>query len=188
MNHGSDANPWKTLSSQVIYENQWIRLREDQVIRPDGNPGIYCVVEPKKVATGVVALDEVGDVVLVGQYRYATECYSWEIVEGGAEEGENPLEGAKRELVEEAGLVADEWQELGGDLHLSNCFTSELARIYLARKLRSVPSNPDATELLQLRRVPLGEAYRMALAGEITDAVSVIGILLVERLMAGSSR
>ena len=76
-------NPWTTLSSRAIYENPWIALREDQVIQPDGRPGIYGVVHFKHPAVGVLPVDENGDVWLVGQYRYPLDRYSWEIPEGG---------------------------------------------------------------------------------------------------------
>ncbi|NDC38040.1 MAG: NUDIX hydrolase, partial [Proteobacteria bacterium] len=100
----STDNPWKTLSSKVMYQNPWISVREDQVIRPDGSPGIYGVVETK-VATGVVALTPEHKVILVGQYRYPLQQYSWEIVEGGAEHGEDPFVAIQRELEEEVGRV-----------------------------------------------------------------------------------
>ncbi|MCB0338105.1 MAG: hypothetical protein KDD53_00810, partial [Bdellovibrionales bacterium] len=68
-------NPWKKLSDKIVYSNDWISVREDQVIRPDGKPGIYGVVS-SRVATGVVALTDQNDIHLIGQYRYPTEQYS----------------------------------------------------------------------------------------------------------------
>ena len=172
----SSQNPWKTLSSRRIYENPWIRVREDQVLRPDGSPGIYGVVETK-IATGVVALTERQEVYLVGQYRYPTEHYSWEIIEGGAEPGEAPLSAIKRELGEEAGLEAQSWEQLGGEIHLSNCFSAEVAHLYLAKDLTVVPRSPDVTEILEVRCLPLTEALSMVGSGEIKDAMSIIGLL-----------
>lgn len=171
----SSANPWKTLSSRLIYTNPWISLREDQVIRPDGQPGIYSVVDTR-IATGVVALDSEQHVYLIGQFRYPINAYSWEIVEGGTESDEDAFETAKRELREEAGLVAASWKPLGPDVHLSNCFSSEVAKLYLARELSRVPMEPDGTEVLQVRRLPLACALEMVESGEITDAMSVIGL------------
>ena len=74
-------------------------MREDQVIRPDGNPGIYGVVEFKNRAIGVLPIDAEGYTYLVGQYRYTLNRYSWEIPEGGGPQGESPLEAAQRELL-----------------------------------------------------------------------------------------
>lgn len=170
-----EDNPWKVVSSRPIYRNPWFSVREDQVIRPDGKPGIYSVVEPK-IATGIVPIDDEGFTWLVGQYRYPINRYSWEIVEGGAEEGETPLEAATRELKEEAGLTATSIVPLGHPVFLSNCFTSERADSFLARGITQGASQPDGTEVLQLKRLPFEEALRMARAGEITDALSVIAL------------
>ncbi len=98
------SNPWTTLATRLVYENPWIRVREDRVTRPDGKPGIYGVVEFKNNAVGVLPVDEKGDVWLVGQYRYPLRTYSWEIPEGGGPAGEPPVTTAERELREETGL------------------------------------------------------------------------------------
>ncbi len=181
----NERNPWKTLSSELKYQNPWISVREDRVIRPDGNPGIYGVVSAK-VATGTVALTPEGSVYMVGQYRYPINRYSWEIVEGGAEINEDPILAAQRELREEAGLTAREWQPLGGAVHLSNCFSSEVAYLYLARGLEHVPRQPDGTEVLEVRQAPLRDVLRMVDSGEITDAMSIIGLFRAERFLAGA--
>lgn len=171
-------NPWKTNSSKEIYQNPWIRLREDQVTRPDGHPGIYSVVEAKGAATGVVALDKDNNVYLVGQYRYALDEYSWEIIEGGSEKGESPLEAIKRELVEEAGLTAKSWKQLGGEVHVSNCFSNEKGYLFIARDLEECERAPDGTEMLEVKKVPFEDVYQMVLRGEIKDSMTVMGVLL----------
>jgi 8-oxo-dGTP pyrophosphatase MutT (NUDIX family) len=177
-----EENPWKTISTEVVYKNSWIQVREDRVLRPDGKPGIYGVVE-SRIATGVVALNTAGEITLVGQYRYPTEMYSWEIPEGGTEEGEAPLVCIQRELQEEAGIVASDWVQLGGEVHLSNCHSSEIGYVYLARELTFGASLPDATEVLQTRQVPFEDCVEMVHAGEIVDSVSIIAILRAERFL-----
>lgn len=172
-------NPWKVLGSRIVYENQWIRVREDSVIRPDGAPGIYGVVETR-VAVGIVALTPEGELYLVGQYRYPTDNYSWEIIEGGTEDGEDPLATAKRELAEEAGLLASRWDRLGGEIHLSNCISSERAVLYVARDLEVTEAAPEGTEILEITHVPVSRAREMIGTGEITDALSIIAILQIE--------
>ena len=109
MSEPEPSNPWTTLGSRPVYENPWIKVREDQVLRPDGQPGIYGVVEFKNRAVGVLPVEDDGAVWLVGQYRYPLQAYSWEIPEGGSAAGETPEETARRELQEETGLTAGIW-------------------------------------------------------------------------------
>ena len=175
-----EQNPWKTLGSRVVYRNPWITVREDEVIRPDGLPGIYGVVETR-IAAGVLALTPEMELCLVGQYRYPMNEYSWEIIEGGTEGAESPLDAIRRELREEAGLEAARWTQIAGGLHLSNCHSSERACLFTATGLTDVGADPDGTEVLALRRVPFNDAVRMVMDGEIRDALSVMGILLLER-------
>lgn len=170
------ANPWRTLASRVVYDNPWIRVREDDVIRPDGEPGIYGVVHYKNRAIGVLPIDDEGCTYLVGQYRYTLDSYSWEIPEGGGAQDEDPLEAAKRELREETGLEARVWRPLA-TAHLSNSVGDEAAIIFLATDLVQGEAEPEGTEKLELMRVKFDEALRMALDGEITDSMSVIAIL-----------
>ncbi len=173
-------NPWTTLGTRVVYRNPWITVREDEVLRPNGSPGIYGVVETR-LATGVLALTPEDDCYLVGQYRYTMDEYSWELIEGGSDPGEDALAAAQRELREEAGLTARDWQPLGGEIHLSNCHSSERGYLFVARDLEQVAATPDETEDLQLRRVPFREALAMVDRGEIRDSISIMGILRYAR-------
>jgi 8-oxo-dGTP pyrophosphatase MutT (NUDIX family) len=168
-------NPWTRLARRVAYENAWITVWHDDVLRPDGQPGIYGVVHYRNRAVGVVALDEEDRVLLVGQYRYTLDLYSWELPEGGAAPGEEPLAAAKRELLEETGRTAAHWEELLR-AHLSNSVSDEEAILYLARDLTDGTAQPEGTERLQVRRVPFAEALAMVERGEITDAMSVMGL------------
>ena len=175
------TNPWKTLSTKVVYENAWIRVREDAVIRPDGQPGIYGVVETR-LATGVVALTPEDEVYLVGQYRYALDRYSWEIIEGGSDGDESALDAAVRELREEAGIEADHWVPLGPEIHLTNCHSNERGYLFLASGLRHVGAEPDGTEQLALRKVPVAEALAMVDSGDISDAMTIMALLRLDRM------
>lgn len=169
-------SPWTTTGSRVVYENPWIQVREDQVLRADGSPGIYGVVGFHTVALGVVVLHDDGSTVLVGQYRYTLEAWSWEIPEGGGDPALDPRAEAARELAEETGLVAARYSPLG-PLHTSNSVTDETAWLYLAEGLTEGVARPEPTEQLLLWRLPLAEAVAMALDGRITDAMSVAGLL-----------
>lgn len=173
-------SPWRTLSTRSVYENPWIHVREDAVIRPDGAEGIYGVVETP-LAAGIVALTEDERVHLVGQWRYSMGQWSWEIVEGGAAREEPSLTAAQRELREEAGLIAQDWRVLGDEIHLSNSFTDERAHIFLATGLSKVAAEPDPTEQLELRCEPLDVCFDLVDRGEIKDAISVVALLRLER-------
>src|ERR1700761_3086672 len=171
-----EENPWKVNSEKVIYDNPWINLTEYQVINPSGNPGIYGKVHFKNIAIGVFPLDDEMNTYLVGQYRFVLNQYSWEMPEGGGIVGTDPLEGAKRELLEETGLKAESWTELQR-LHLSNSVCDELSILYLARNLQQFEPEPEDTEQLIVHKVPFDEVYRMARDGEITDAMTVAAVL-----------
>lgn len=171
------ANPWQTLSTREVYSNPWIRVREDRVINPSGGKGIYGVVEYKNRAVGVIPIDEEGFTWLVGQYRYTHNLYEWEIPEGGCPEGEQLAETARRELLEETGIEAREFELILEGIQLSNSVSDEKAWIFTARGLTFASAVPDETEKIELKRLPLVKAIEMALNGEIRDAMSVAGLL-----------
>lgn len=174
MRQAQTGNPWRTLDSRRVYENPWISVREDSVVRPDGEPGIYGVVHYKNTAVGVLPVED-DHVYLVGQYRYPLDRYSWEIPEGGCPEGEEPLDAARRELREETGLEAKSWRRLG-ETYLSNSVADEHAVWFLATDLEPGEQRPEGTEVIGVRRVPLREALAMAMDGRITDALSVLAL------------
>jgi 8-oxo-dGTP pyrophosphatase MutT (NUDIX family) len=174
-------NPWKRLSRTVAYQNPWIVVHHDEVLRPDGQPGIYGVVHYRNRAVAVVAIDEQDRILLVGQYRYTLDVYSWEVPEGGAAEWENVLAAAQRELREETGYTAERWEEIAR-VHLSNSVSDEEAFCYLATDLRAGAAEPEETEQLQVRWVPFAEALAMTADGRITDALSVVAIQRVALL------
>ncbi len=181
MENGSPSfkriGPWTRRESRSVYRNPWIHVREDKVLRPNGDDGIYGVVEFANLAIGIVALNDAGEIVLVGQHRYPLDYGSWEIPEGGCpKESDTPEAAAARELREETGVTAARWNYLGC-LALSNSVTDEVAHLFLARDLvQGIPS-PDPTEVLQARWLSLEEACRQALEGEITESISIAGLL-----------
>ncbi len=179
-----EANPWATIGTRPVYDNPWIAVREDRVVRPDGRPGIYGVVHFKNRAIGVLPVEADGSIWLVGQYRYTLGAYSWEIPEGGCPEGESPSVTARRELREETGLVADRIEPMGGPVHLSNSATDEVGYLFRATGLRRGPDDPEGTERLRVRRVSWDEAWARLEAGAITDSLSAIA-LLRERVRRG---
>jgi 8-oxo-dGTP pyrophosphatase MutT (NUDIX family) len=170
-----DVGPWRRRTRTVAYANPWIELRHDEVDRPDGSPGIYGVVHFRNAAVGVVAVDDAGRILLVGQHRYTLDAYSWELPEGGAPLGEDPLDGAKRELAEETGYEAATWAELAR-FSLSNSITDERGVLYLATGLRAGAATPEPTEDLAIRWATLPEVVDEIGRGEIHDILTIAGV------------
>ena len=169
-------NPWTVLSRAAVYENDWIRVDHHEVLGPLGGPGVYGTVHFKNQATGVVPIDENGNVILVGQYRFPLRAYSWEIPEGGGTHSAAALESAQRELHEECGLAARNWTQILA-MDLSNSVSDESSTAFLAWELSEAPAGPDETEMLQVARVPFWEAIDRVKRGEIRDAISVAALL-----------
>jgi 8-oxo-dGTP pyrophosphatase MutT (NUDIX family) len=175
-------NPWKILAEKPVYDNNWINVTEYDVINPSGGKGIYGKVHFKNRAIGILPLDEAFNTWLVGQYRFVLNQYSWEIPEGGGPIGTDTLDAAKRELLEETGLVAAEWIKLM-DFHLSNSVSDEYGQLFLARQLTQHAPEPEETEQLQIKKIPFIEAYTMVEDGRITDSISVAAIQKVKLMM-----
>lgn len=177
-----EKNPWTTLSSNEIYSNPWISLREDQVINPKGGDGIYGVVSFKNFAIGIIPIDNNLNTWLVGQYRYALDEYSWEIPMGGGKLQVPIIESAKRELKEETGISAKSWS-LISRIHTSNSVTDEEGFTFLAQDLSFGSTEFEETEELKIRKVSIHEAYKMVMENNITDSLSQTGILKVYQLL-----
>lgn len=171
-----ETSPWRLLSSETRYANNWIEVEHHEVVTPGGHEGIYGVVRFHNLAIGILPIDEEGHTWLVGQYRFPLGRYSWEIPEGGGDRDIDPLLSAQRELHEETGITASDWR-LILELDLSNSVTDEHAYIYVATGLSFGEASPEDTEKLQVRRVPFDDAYAMVLEGKITDVMSVAAIL-----------
>jgi len=179
----TESNPWRRVSRRVAYENPWIEILHDDVIRPDGKPGIYGVVHFRHLAIGVVPLDVERDaVLLVGQYRYTLDRYSWEVPEGGGRFDESPEEAARRELAEETGYASGTWRELCR-CDLSNSVTDETVVLFVATDLVAGTATPEGTEKIEMRWVAFDDAMAMIARGEITDAMTIIALqaLALER-------
>jgi 8-oxo-dGTP pyrophosphatase MutT (NUDIX family) len=174
-------NPWTTLTTRRVYANPWLELWEERCLDPSGNPALYGRVSFRNKAVGVIPIDEAGHTWLVGQYRYCLHQYSWEIPMGGSAHPLPVLESARRELREETGLTARRWEQILF-VHTSNSVTDEEGYVFTAEELTQGEPEFESTEQIEIRRLPVREALRMAMQDEITDALSVAGLLKLAAL------
>ena len=172
---------WRVESEQPLHDNPWTALTHYKAVAPTGAPADYYLIHFKNLAVGILPLHEDGSITLVGQWRFPFAAYSWELPEGGSPMPENPLDGARRELREEAGLEAADWRHVL-TLQLSNASSDEVAYGYLATGLSSVPHAPDPTEALAVVRVPFREALKAAVAGQIRDSITVAMLLRLHHM------
>lgn len=167
---------WQTVSSKPVYQNIYFKVREDAVVRPDGEDGTYFVVEMNPAVT-IVPVTKDNEVYLVGQNRYASKVYSLEVPAGRLEE-ENKLEEAKRELAEETGLISNEWEELGSLQVLNGC-TNLVLHIFLAKNVTQTNKNEQEEEgINKMVKVPYRKAMDMIASGEITDSETISALTL----------
>ncbi len=162
----------------MVYKNDYITVFEDQVIKPDGNKGIYGYVHTRPTL-GIVANDK-GHIYLCRQERYLFEGDSWEIPRGFVDDGESPEDAAHRELKEEAGLEAISL-ELIGSLRLSIGLMDEEAKVFLAQALRFTGSQDQEKEISEVKAFPLTEVLEMIGNGKIKDGLTVGAILLAKQ-------
>jgi 8-oxo-dGTP pyrophosphatase MutT (NUDIX family) len=174
-------NPWTTLSVRRVYANPWLELWEERCLDPCGNPALYGKVSFRSKAVGIIPIDGEGHTWLVGQYRYCLNQYSWEIPMGGSPHPVPVLESAHRELREETGLSARRWEQILF-VHTSNSVTDEEGYVFTAEDLEHGEPEFESTEKIEIRRLPLREAIRMAMDGAITDGLSVTGLLKLAAL------
>jgi len=175
-------NPWQTRTSRVVYDNGRLQLREDRVVQPDGAPGTYTFLQLPWPVVGIVPISDDGRVYLVRQWRYPWRQNSWEIPAGHGEPNEEPLDGARRELAEEVGLHADEWEPLGTGY--GSAAIDAHYHLYLARGLSPATNGAQrdgAEEDLIARAIPLETAVAAAMDGRIVHAFTVVGLLRAAR-------
>ena len=169
---------------RVLVQNPWFTVESYDAVAPTGAPAQYYVQRHAHVATGVVPLHADGTVTLVGQWRFPFGAFSWELPEGGAPHGETPLDGAKRELREEAGLSAQVWRHILTLQHY-NSSSDEVDSLYIATELHAGEAAPDPTEALAIARPSFGEALHAVVTGRITDSLTVAALLRVHHMATG---
>lgn len=170
-----EKGPWKVISNEIKYQNPWISVCEDKVIRPDGLNGIFSTVT-MKAGSSVLPLDENKNVFLTKEFKYALNDYSIEVISGGREPSETYEAAAIRELKEEVGIVASKLIPLG----YINPFTSVVYSpnyLFLATGLDYIQATPEPTETIEVINIPFEQAVEWAMNGTISHGASVALIL-----------
>lgn len=164
--------PWTSVGESQVFENPWMRLTRHAATAPTGHQADYVVMRPQNLSVGVLPLHADGTVTLVGQQRFALMNFSWEMPEGGAPFGEDPFDGVRRELAEEAGLKAALWTP-ALTLEISNSVTDERALTWLAWDLSPVATDPDETEIIVAARVRFRDLLAEIGRGAVRDVMTV---------------
>jgi ADP-ribose pyrophosphatase len=172
---------WKTLSSRLIYENPWTKVREDIAAMPNGKTTIYGVIDCSD-CVGVLPFVDDDHVVMVRQYRYVfDENHRWEMPTGGVRPGESLEHAARREMREEVGYDARELQ-LVSTYYTSKSIMHEIGHLFIGRGLTQVQAVPDETEFLEAATLPFDQVLQMVIESEIRDSMTIIAVLHAARL------
>jgi 8-oxo-dGDP phosphatase len=178
--------PWVVTGSREIHRTPWVRVRDDQIIWPDKREATWTVIEFRP-AVGIVAVSDDEQVHLVGQHRYAVDRYEWELPEGLVDDGEDPLAAAQRELAEETGLTARRWTPLGS-MHPHNSSCDAIYHVFLAQDLDQGQAQPEQTEILARRLVPLADLVKMVSQDQILDTLTIVGVYRAWHYLGGPQR
>ena len=165
---------YRRISAREVYRNPWIGVEVHQIEHPGGASGEHLLVVTP--AASAVVVDDGGDLLFARQPRFGADAEVIEIVKGGADEGETALDCAKRELREELGIVAAQWEPLGALMEIPSIM-SQAVTVFLARGIEHVLDEQEEVERIELVRVPAREAIAAAAAGKIDDAVTVAALL-----------
>lgn len=177
-------NPWQTVQSNSVYQDEWISVRRDEVIRPDNQPGSYTYIESSDSVL-VVALNSAQQIYLEWTYRYPTKSWGWELPGGGIMD-EEPLAAAKRELSEEIGYNAEKWELLGSP-KVHNGIMAASVHVYVAQNisLSGVKASDDSETTNTGRFFSMSDLESMILKSEIIDS-QIIGALYLYNLSQSS--
>lgn len=174
-----DEIPRRPVSSKIVYENPWIKIHEDQTITTDGQEGMYGYMETKD-SVMVIVLDDKNGLLLQKAFRYPTKSWGWE-APGGSSDGEEVLQASKRELEEETGILAQNWEMLGNTV-VCNGLMTERQTTCIAWNISHDGEKEESDEIFAGSKwVTFAEAADMVAAGEIDDNQTITGIYLAEK-------
>lgn len=178
--------PFDRLSTEVLVDNHWHRYRRDRYVQADGSAGEYYYVDMPGSAAAIPLFDD-GSTALVRVHRYLLGRDLWEFPIGGMKPGEAAIDVARKELAEEAGLVAADWTPLGVFAPYKGV-SNERCWFFVARGLAAVAQQLEPSERITVHRLPLAEARELVVGQEIGDGQSMAGLMLLDRWLAARGR
>lgn len=171
-------NPWKKLSSKIVYKNPWFSVREDEVEKPGNRTGVYGVVQTLPTVF-TVALSKDNEIYLVGLFRYPTGKYGLELPAGGSDK-QDLLEAAQRELLEETGVKAKFWEKIG-QFTPWNGISDEVSHVFIAKDLEETGSELDPNEgIMEVKKVAFEKVFDLIKSGEISDGQTISALTLAK--------
>jgi ADP-ribose pyrophosphatase len=172
------TKPFTTLSTHIAWSCPWYDIRQDEILRPDGSPGVYNIVQ-KAPSVWIVPVMTSGNIVLLRQYRYTVDDWCWEVPAGGVKEAQTPKEAAREELHEEVGGHSTNWTSIG-PLYTANGICNEVGHIFLAREVELGQAAHEPAEIIEIHQKSIAEVLTMARTNQIKDASSALAILLCQ--------
>ena len=176
-------DPFIIHSSTIVYKNRWIEIQEDKITHPHNGEGVYTFVKTRDSVV-VVAINDKREVYMIKTFRYPTKSWGWELPGGGGESGENFTETSKRELLEETGIQADRWDQVG-KTNVWNGLATEQQYTLLARGL-TLGDKPPADDSLLVssgKFISPEQIKSMIASGEISDNQTLTSLYLAEKFL-----
>lgn len=175
--------PWQKLSSKIVYQNPYWTISEDRVIKPSNTKGYYYIVKADDFVSVIALEKDKKHIHLVRLYRYPISKNSWELVEGLIDNGETPLQAAKRELKEESGFRAKRFTKIGFN-YLGNGLTDQGFHIFVAYDLTpGEPELEDGEQDMISKKFSIKEVNQMIVAGKITDSPTIVSMYFLNEYL-----
>ncbi|MBP8002324.1 MAG: NUDIX hydrolase [Chloroflexi bacterium] len=169
-------SPFHTLTSQIAWSCPWYSVRQDQIILPNGQPGVYNVIV-KDPAVWIIPVTTTGHIALIYTYRHTIDDWCWEIPAGSVKPEQTVQEAAIAELREEVGGTTDQWSYVTR-FYPANGICNEIGHIFLATGVTLSQPAHEPAEVIQIHTKPITEVLQMAQAGYITDGPSALALLI----------